>query len=382
MVSTGDELRLGVVYSLTGSLCVTEASTQLGALLAAEQVNAAGGVAGRRLELRVADCASDMTLAAARARRLLRVDGVRACVGGYTSASRVAMAPEFERAGGLLIYPTYYEGLEQHPNVVYAGALPNQFLLDYVDWILDHLGTRIYVVGSDYIYPRTLGVMISSRAGAGGATVVGDRYVPLGNVEFGSVVAEIAARQPDVVVSNIVGAESVSAFYRQFRAAGFSAASLPIAATVTSEIDLQTMGPEHGAGHYMTGTYFSSLDNPANGRYLAALRARFGAGTAAHVAQVGAYNAVWLFALAAARARDPESLVDLRAAMLATTFEDSPEGWPLAVCGNGHTEHPAYIGRAGRDGEFEVLARFQPRAPEPYPAAIVPAADELVSPGA
>ena len=375
-----DPLRLGVLYSLTGSLSVTESSTQLGALLAAEEVNAAGGAGGRTIQLIVEDYASNMSLAAVRARKLLAVDGVKAVVGGYTSSSRVAMLAEFERADALLIYPTYYEGLEQHPNVIYAGAVPNQFLLDYVDWIVANLGSRLYVVGSDYIYPRALAEMIKSRSVATGGLVVGESYVPLGNISFDRVVAEIAALQPDVVVSNIAGAESVSAFYRQFRAAGLTAARLPIAATVTAEIDLQAMGPEHGAGHYMTSTYFSSLRNSANDHYLEMMRNRFGSHAVAHVAQVGAYNAVWLYALAAARASDPSSLARLRSAMLQTTFASNPEGYPLAVCANGHTVHPAYIGRARRDGSFEVLARFGSREPEPYPPTIVAAGPEsLVS---
>jgi len=365
------DIPVGVLYSLTGGLAVTETSIQQGALLAIEQVNAAGGIDGRRLVPVIEDYCSDVSLAAIRARDILRSDGVRVCVGGFTSASRAAMLPVFRAHDALLVFPTYYEGLEQDPNVVYAGAVPNQFLMDYVRWILGNLGSRIYMVGSDYVYPRTIGFMIGKVAAEAGADIAADRYVPLGCTEFGAVLDDIAAVRPDVVISNLVGSDSVPAFYRQFRLAGHTAASLPIAATVTTEIELQAMGPEHGAGHFMTAAYFGSLRNAANDAYVAAVRARFGADAVTHVTQVGAYNAVWLFALAAARAGSL-SLDALRAAFIRTSFADNPEGWPVTVHPNQHTDHPSYIGCARPDGQFDVVADFPPRSPEPYPSVIVP----------
>jgi urea transport system substrate-binding protein len=374
-----DGIRIGLLYSLTGGLAGTEASISRGALLAVEQVNAAGGIGGRPLVPLLEDYASDMSVAALRARKLLRADHVVACIGGYTSASRVAMAPVVAAQRSLLVYPTYYEGVEQHGNIIYAGAVPNQFLLDYMAWVLGRLGRRIYMVGSDYVYPRTLGAMIRRIARNAGADVVADRYVPLGCVTFGSIIEELDALRPDVVISNVVGSDSVPAFYREFRAAGHTADTLPIAATVTTEIELQTMGPDVGAGHFMIGTYFGSLANPVNERYVAAFRARFGPDAVTHMPQVGAYNAVWLFARAAERARDL-SLDALREAFIGATFEDNPEGWPIAVHPDHHTNHPCYIGRARPDGQFDVLAEFPPRRPEPYPAMIVPERNRPVGP--
>jgi urea transport system substrate-binding protein len=376
---SADGIRIGILYSLTGGLAGTEASIIRGALLAVEQVNAAGGAGGRPLVPFVEDYASDMSLAAIRARKLLRTDHVVACIGGYTSASRVAMLPVMHAQRSLLVYPTYYEGVEQDGNVIYGGAVPNQFLLDYMEWVLGHLGRRLYVVGSDYVYPRTLGAMIRRIARNAGADVIADRYVPLGCATFGAVIDEIEAVRPDVVISNVVGSDSVPAFYREFRAAGHTADTLPIAATVTTELELQTMGPEVGAGHFMVGTYFGSLPNPANERYVAAVRARFGPDAVTHVPQVGAYNAVWLFARAVERARDL-SLDGLREAFVGTTFDDNPEGWPVTVHPDHHTNHPCYIGRARADGRFDVLAEFPPRLPEPYPAMLVPERNRPVGP--
>ncbi len=369
---SGSPIKIGLLYSLTGGLSLTETSIHKGAILAVEQVNAAGGVAGRPLVAVTADYASDFTAAPVQAARLLEEERVVACVGGYTSATRVAVLPVVRDADSVLVYPTYYEGLEEDEHVFYAGALPNQFLFDYIRWVCANLGERIYMIGSDYIYPRTLGAMIRHLVAGAGAELVADRYVPLGAEDFRHVMEEIDATRPDVILSNVVGSDSVPAFYRQFHSAGHSAESLPIASTVTTEAELRAMGPALGAGHFMTAAYFGSLRTPANDRYRRAFRARFGQSEVTHVAQIGAYNAVWLLALAAKRAPEVTGR-GLRTALVGTRFDGNPSGWPLEVYPNHHTGHPAYIGRARRDGQFEILEEFGPREPDPYPALIVPA---------
>jgi urea transport system substrate-binding protein len=365
-----EPLRIGLIYSLTGPLSVTEASIHRGAVLAAEEINAAGGVNGREIVTITEDYASDIPLATARALKLVRDDRVHVCVGGYTSASRIAMLPVFRRHNAVFVYSTYYEGLERDENTFYAGAVPNQFLDEYLRWVVDHLGSRLYVVGSDYVYPRTLGVIIQRLARTLGAEVLAERYVPLGTTEFRSVIEEIEAIRPDVVVSNVVGSDSVPALYRQFHAAGHRAETLPIAATVTTEIEVQAMGPEYNVGHYMTATYFGSLDGEQNRRYVEAFRARFGPEAVTHVPQVGAYNAVRLVGIAAARAADltPPAL---RESLLGARFDGNPEGWPTTISANHHTDHPSYIGRGRADGQFDVLASFPPRPPDPFPPSIV-----------
>lgn len=368
-----DELPIGVITSLTGGNAATETSIHRGALLAIDEVNAAGGIAGRRLRAVVEDYASDISLAPVRARKLLVEDGVAVCVGGYTSASRVAMAPVFRAHDALLLYPTYFEGLEVDPHVVYCGAVPNQFLFGYVEWIVRTLGRRLYLVGSDYVYPRTAAMLIAQVAADAGAEVVADRYVPLGSTDFGEHVAEIAELRPDVIVSNVVGSDSVPAFYRAVRRAGLGADQLPIAATVTSEVELHAMAPEYRAGNYMAATYFGSLEHEGNSRYRAALRGRFGADAVTHVDQVAAYNAVWLLADALVRSGGDVGLPALREAFNGATFSGSPEGAPVTVLANQHTTHPSYIGRSRADGGYDVLARQDPVAPEPYPRPLVAA---------
>ena len=365
-----DAIRVGLLYSLTGSLATTEASIHQGAELAVAEVNAAGGIDGRPLVAITADYESDTTVAAKKVAALLRDDRVHACIGGYTSASRVAMLPALHRHGGLLVYSTYYEGLEADPRVIYAGAVPNQFLDDYMQWVFATLGRRIYMVGSDYVYPRALGAIIQRLAADAGAQIVADRYVPLGETDLSAQVAELDVLRPDVVISNLVGAGSVGSFYRGFHEAGHRAATLPIAATVTTEVEVDAIGAAYAEGHFMTATYFGSLGNAANRRYVEAMRGRFGPDAVTHVPQVGAYNAVHLFARAAAGASRLDA-DELRRRLVGATFAENPEGHPITVSENGHTNHPSYIGRGRADGQFDVIAEYPPRAPAPYHRSIV-----------
>lgn len=369
IVLADDPVKIGLLYSLSGELGATENSILRGALLAADEVNASGGIHGRPLETVVGDCESDFRQAFRVAEKLASDPGILACVGGYTSASRVAMTPAFHAHGGTFVYSTYYEGLEIDDDVFYAGAIPNQFLMDYVTWILGQLGRRLYVVGSDYVYPRALGAIIKGLV-QGRGEVVADRYLPLGSTRVDDVIEEIGRTQPDVVVSNLVGV-STPAFYREFRQAGYTSERLPIAATVTTELDINLMGPEAATGHYMTATYFQSLANPANKRYVGAIKQRFGADAVTHIPQVGAYNAVWLVALAL-RSAGELTRESLRLALPGTRFDDSPEGYPTTIFANHHTDHPSYIGCATANGQFEVIAAFPPTSPDPYPPAIVP----------
>jgi ABC-type branched-subunit amino acid transport system substrate-binding protein len=370
-----ETLRIGLLGALTGPLAPVERSIHDALLLAVDEVNADGGVAGRQLEAVTADYASDISRATYEATRLLRDEGISLLAGGYTSASRVAIQPALHKHNGLLLYPTYYEGLESDPRTLYAGAVPNQFLTPFLDWVLEHLGDQVSLIGSDYIYPRTAGAIAQRLVTDRGGTVLSDRYVPLGQTDFEEVIAEIARVQPSVVISNLVGNDSVPAFYREFHSAGLRADSVPIAATVTTELDLRTMGPAAGAGHYMTGSYFDTIDGPVNRAYLGALRRGTALEPSAHAAQVGAYNAIHLLARAAERVTDPDSTEAWLSALPGTVFAGSPEEHPITVGADLHTSHPAHIGRADENARFTIIKSWPASVPDPYPALLLDATD-------
>ena len=366
-----DTIKVGLLNALSGVLSITEKSIHDGALLAVEEVNKAGGINGRMIEAISEDYASDFTIAVEKANKLLTEDKCVICIGGYTSASRVAMIPTFQKANGIFFYGTYYEGLECDPNVFYAGATPNQFLVDYVPWILENLGKSMYIVGSDYLYPRTVSAIVQKLAKDGGGTIAGDKYFPLGTTEFGPVIADIKSKNPDVVFSNLVG-DSTPAFYKQFRSAGITPDQMPIAATVTTEVEVQAMGADVAEGNYMTSTYFESLDNPANKAYVAAMKAAYGEDTVTHMPQVGTYDAVWLFAEAAKKIDGDITVDALQKALVGTTFDGNPEGQPMTILDNHHCNHPSYVGKSNAEGQYDVVATFAPREADPFPVEVVP----------
>jgi ABC-type branched-subunit amino acid transport system substrate-binding protein len=370
--SSEGPVKVGLTNALSGGLSITEKSIHQGSLLAVDQINAAGGIAGRQIEAITEDYASDFTIAVQKAEKLIRDDKVAIVVGGYTSASRVAMIPTFQKNDALLFYGTYYEGLECDNNTFYGGAVPNQLLVNYVPWIMQNLGKSFYIVGSDYIYPRTVSAIVQKLVKDGGGTVVSDRYFELGTTEFGSVVSDIRAKKPDVVFSNMVG-DSTPAFYKQYRSAGLTAEKNPIAATVTTEVEVQAMGAENAEGHYMTSSYFQSLDNPANKKYVADFKEKFGADAVTHMPQVGTYNSVWLFAKGFERANGDTSTDALMKGIVGATFDDSPEGQPAVVSSNHHANHPSYVGQTNAKGQYDVIETFEPREADPFPEEVVPA---------
>jgi urea transport system substrate-binding protein len=370
-VAAGSPIKVGFVHSLTGDLSITETSISDGAQLAVQQINAAGGINGRPIKPIIEDDASDFTIAVQKVTKLLQSDKVAIVIGGYTSASRVAMIPTFHKLHGLFFYGTYFEGLECDTSTYYSGGVPNQFLLDYVPWIMKNLGKKLYIAGSDYLYPRTVSAIVQKLAKASGGQILADRYFSLGTTDFGSTIADIASKKPDVVISNLVG-DSTPAFYKQFASAGNTPDKLPIAATVTTEVEIKAMGPQYAEGHYMTSTYFESLDNPANVAYVKAYKRRYGKSQVTHMPQVGTYNAVQLFAVAAAKATDL-SVPSLAKALVGATYQHSPEGQPITIAANHLCNHPSYVGRANKQGQYDIVATFKPRVADPFPAQIVPA---------
>ncbi|MDF3285086.1 MULTISPECIES: transporter substrate-binding protein [unclassified Gordonia (in: high G+C Gram-positive bacteria)] len=364
-------MKIGMLFSLSGPDAQTGQSILDGALLAVSEVNDRGGVGGRPVEAVVVDDRSEVSALTRGVGELCETHAVDLVVGGYTSASRVAMIPLIHQFRSLLMYPTYFEGEENDSRVYYCGAAPNQYIADYLRWIAGHLGRRVYIVGSDYIYPRILTEAIRRLGAQLDIEIVASRFVPLGETRFGAIVADLSERQPDVVLCNLVGVHSTSSFYQQFAAAGLTADRVPIAATVTTEIDLAHMPTSISDGHYMVGTYFSALDSPINAAYRGGLSAVRGQRWA-HPAQVGAYNAVHAACLAADQI-DLTGADSLNAAMTGVRFDGNPEGAPFYFRSDHYSVHPSYLVQA-RDGAYVILEEFGTRVPEPWWSGSSPSA--------
>lgn len=364
-------MKIGMLFSLSGPDAQTGQSILDGAMLAAHEVNERGGVGGRAVEAVVIDDRSEVATLTRGVTELCQTHAVDVIVGGYTSASRVAMIPLIHKYESLLMYPTYFEGEEVDSRVYYCGAAPNQYAADYLRWITTYLGRRIYVIGSDYIYPRVLTEAVRRLGATLDVDVLASRFVPLGESRFHAIIDDILAKQPDVVMCNLVGVKSTSSFYEQFAAAGLTCSQLPIAATVTTEIDLAHMPTAISDGHYMVGTYFSALDSEINTNYRRGLETVRGQHWA-HPAQVGAYNAVHAACLAAGQAEVP-GVDGLRAALTGVRFDGNPEGASFYFRSDHYSIHPSYLVQA-REGAYVILEEFGVRAPEPWWSGSAPSA--------
>ncbi|MCO6387781.1 transporter substrate-binding domain-containing protein [Aliihoeflea sp. 40Bstr573] len=363
-----DTVKVGSIFSLTGGLSIIERSLNDATHMAVSEINAAGGVLGKQIEIVAEDGASDPKTFNEKASKLILQDRISSVFACYTSASRKAVLPVFERRNGLLFYPTYYEGFECSKNVVYTGAVPNQQLSNFIPWIINTLGKKkFFIVGSNYIYPREMAKVSKMLIEQNGGEWVADEYLELGHSEWASMVSKIKSSGCDVVLSNVVG-DSVVAFYREFKNQGLSHDTLPICATVTSEIEIAAMGAEYAAGSYTSFPYFQAIDTPANTEFVARYRKFVGDEKAVtHHALESSYFQVYLWKQAVEKAGDT-STEAVRAAVGGQTF-DAPGGKVTVEAENLHTALTPRIAQWQDDGQGKIIDAYdEPEFPLPYVA--------------
>lgn len=358
-------LRIGVLHSLSGTMAVSEAPLVDAVRLAAEEINAAGGLLGRPLELVVADGRSEPAVFAAEAERLIadeRVDALFAC---WTSACRKAVRPVVERHGHLMFYPVQYEGLEQSPNIIYTGSVPSQQIIPGTRWALERFGKRVHLIGSDYVFPRAANRIVRDLVDTAEGSVLGERYLPLGSSAVAAAVDEIRRLQPDVVLNTINGDGNLH-FFRALREAGLQ--KTPVVSFSIAEHDAGAMAAAAGhATHYGVWSYFQGLPGEANARFVAAFRARFGEHRSTSDPIEAAYNGLHLWAVAVR-----EAGTALPAQVNRTIGRVSMAGPSGVVAVDPATRHLwkwMRIGRVGADGRFEqVHASDTTVRPVPFPA--------------
>jgi branched-chain amino acid transport system substrate-binding protein len=358
--------RFGVLFSRSGVTAAIE-TTQLNAtILAVEAVNAAGGIRGRPIELIIYDPKSDPEQFHCLAEHLLVRDRVRLIFGCYMSSTRKAVLPLVEAYRGLLLYPTLYEGFEYSANCIYTGAAPNQNSLPLARYMFECYGKRIFMVGSDYIYPFESNRIMADLIEHAGGAVLGEIYVPLQAeaADFAPAIQEIGRVQPDAIFSTVVG-RSTAIFYEEYRKAGFDPTVMPITSLTTSEAELSEMSVAAAAGHITAAPFFSTLNTPAAKSFVASFRARFGAEAPVTAAAEAAYFQVMLVAGAIDQARsdDPELV---RAALSHLQFE-APQGRVRIDSSNNHTFLWPRVAQVNAQGQFEVI--WDPGVwvkPDPY----------------
>lgn len=359
-------IRVGVLHSLTGTMAVSERPVADATLHAIEEINATGGLLGRRVEPVLVDGASDWDRFAREADDLVTRHQVSAVFGCWTSACRKTVRPVFERLDHVLFYPVQYEGLEQSPNIVYAGAAPNQQIIPATKWAMDHLGHRIFIVGSDYVFPRTAGEIIRAQVTALQGEILGEIYRPLGDRDFTAAIAEIRAKKPDVIFNTINGDSNI-AFYKALRGAGIAASDIPVMSFSLAETEIRAIGPELVVGDYAARNYFQSIDSPENRRFLKALRDHYGQDMLATAPMEAAYFSVLLWA-GAVEASGSARYEIYRRKLLGQSL-NTPEGIIYLDPDSRHVWRPVLIGKAMSDGNFEILwSSNRPVRPIPWPA--------------
>lgn len=359
-----DVVKVGQLHSLTGTIALAEAAIVDAEKMAIDEINAAGGVMGRKIESIVEDGASDWPTFAEKAKKLLQRDKVAAVFGCYTSASRKSVLPVFEQNNGLLYYPTYYEGQEQSKNVIYTAQEATQSVIAAIEWLAKNKGKTFFLVGSDYIYPRTCNKIAKPTIARVGGKTLGEEYAPLGHTEFSSIINKIKAAKPDCIYSTVVGGSNV-AFFKQLVAAGLSGDKQTLLSTVVSENEIDGIGKENAQGYYACMGYFQSQKNPANEKFVKAIKAKYGQDRVVGDPMECGYTAVYFWKNAVEKAKSFE-VAKVVAASSDLPLE-APEGNIKLHKSNHHTWKHARIGRARPDGQFDIVHESPLIEPNPFP---------------
>ncbi|MHA6259107.1 transporter substrate-binding protein [Sporosarcina sp. CAU 1771] len=333
-------IKIGILYSLTGTTGKVERGMYQATLLAIRQINDQGGVNGKLLQPVVEDIASDPYLAAIKADKLITTDKVFALFGTYTSACRKMVIPVLEKYNKTLFYPASYEGEEQHPNIIYCGSVPNQQLHHFIPWIIENLGQSFYLIGSD-LSPRYQNIrhIIESKGGM----IIGEKTVELGLQKFFNHFNEIQQLKPDVIFSTLIGDSSI-AFYQQHDQYGLSQ---PIASTVTT-YDHQPSSVEH----YSCYPYFSSIQSEANEAFITEYRRTYGPEKVSSPME-SAYYSVFLFAEAIKKVNHIET-DSLKHSLSGLSF-NAPQGKIVVDKKNQHLWLNSRIGKMNHTGQYTII---------------------------
>lgn len=359
-----EPIRIGILHSLSGTMAVSETPLRDAAMLAIEELNSKGGVLGRKIEAVIEDASSNNDRFCLKAEKLVQEDKVSSIFGCWTSASRKAVLPVLAKHNVLLWYPVQYEGNECSSNVIYTGSTPNQQIMPAVDWLHQNGKRRFYLVGSDYVFPRTANRIVKRQLQKLGAAMVGEDYLPLGSRDFEPVLKRIRAARPDIVFSTVNG-DSNRFLYKAFYEAGITARDIPIMAVSLAEAEVRTIGTLLTHGHLAAWAYFQSVDTAENRSFIESLRNRYGAMRVTDDPIEAAYFQVHIWAQSVESAGTVETNA-LRQKVAGQKF-NAPEGPIYIDSRNRHTWKMFRIGEIQDDGQFKVVYSSPgPLAPEPW----------------
>jgi urea transport system substrate-binding protein len=332
-------------------------------MLAIDEINKAGGVLGKQIKPIVEDGESKPEVFAQKIEKLLSSDKVATVFGGWTSASRKAMKPVVEGANGLLFYPVQYEGLEVSPNIFYTGATTNQQIIPALDYLKEKGLTKVYLVGSDYVFPRTANKEIKAYAKANGLDILGEEYLQLGDNNVQGIVQKVLDAKPQVVFNTLNGDSNV-AFFKELKAKGNTPDKIQTVSVSIAEEEVGGVGADNLAGHLVAWNYYQTTDLPKNKEFVAAYKAKFGANKNTDDPIEAGYNSVYIWKAAVEKAKSFDVAKVIEAAKGLQL--DTPEGALTVSDWNHHVFKTARIGMVNAQGVIdEVWNSGKPIEPDP-----------------
>ena len=363
------EVKVGILHSRTGSLSISEHTVAEAELMAITEINAAGGIKIGDQRLKVVaveeDGQSDWPTFAHLAARLIDVDQVSVVFGGWTSASRKEMLPVFESRDHLLFYPIQYEGEECSRNIFYAGATPNQQAEPAVSWLLENRSKQFFLIGSDYVYPRTANRIIKKQLARSGGHLLGEIYIPLGDKDMQPVIKEILRAMPNGgVIINTINGDSNVAFFKTIYEAGITFdPRYSIMSFSVSEEEVFAIGPKYLEHSLASWNFFQSLESQNAKQFTQRFQAMYGVHRVTNDPAEAAYDMVHIWALAAVKAKSVDPAL-VREMLPGIVFE-GPQG-RVEVQPNHHLKKRSLIGKIQADGQFKIVHDGGLIAPEAW----------------
>ena len=359
-----ETVKVGLLHSLSGTMSISEMAVRDAELLAISEINKNGGVLGKQIVPVQADGASDPQVFADEARKLLVNEKVVTVFGCWTSASRKAVKPIFEEYFGLLWYPVQYEGMEASPNIMYMGASPNQQIVPAVDYCAENIGKRMFLVGSDYVFPHTANKIIKAQLAQLDGECLGEEYIPLGGTDFSGVIKMILDKKPDVILNSLNGDSNVS-FFAALSKAGITSEKIPVMSFSIAEEEVAKMDIENLAGHLVSWNYYETTQTPRNEKFVTDYKSAYGDDRMTGDPIEAAYIAVYMWAAACEKAASFE-VEAVRVAAKGLSFA-APEGIVTIDGGNQHLYKQVRIGRINNKGLIdEVWSTPSAVKPDPY----------------
>ncbi len=389
--SAADTVKVGVLHSLSGTMAISETSLRDILMFTADEINAKGGVLGKKIELVIVDGASDWPTFAEKAKQLTEQDKVAVTFGCWTSVSRKYVLPVLEKNNALLFYPVQYEGEEESQNVFYTAEAVNQQATPAVDYYLADGKKKFYLLGTDYVYPQTTnlvlleyllskGVPLENIGGGfkkdeSGKIIAAGKYTGFGHTDYQQIVAEIkqfAASGDACVISTLNGDTNVP-FFKEYAASGLTAETCPVVSFSISEDEFRGLPADKLVGQLGCWTYFQSIDSPANKKFVADFKAWLAQSTVPGLVKEGrvtcspmvlSYDGMYLWKAAVEKAGSFD--VDKVRAALKSGLSFDGQGGTVTTQKNMHLTKNVYIGETKADGQFKILKSFANVYGEPW----------------